>query len=97
MESLYRCSKIDILKREQENFKLNEEGIIVEHQIKNFTFTCKGKERRLPDVLIIGAPKAGTSALLTFLRSNKNIVAPLNELHFFNKDQNYNQIQSFVP
>ena len=43
----------------------------------------------LPDVLIIGVRKAGTGALRHFLTLHPDLVAPDNELHFFDKDQNY--------
>ena len=43
----------------------------------------------LPDVLIIGVRKAGTGALRHFLTLHPDLIAPNKELHFFDKDQNY--------
>ncbi|RXG67968.1 Heparan sulfate glucosamine 3-O-sulfotransferase 3B1 [Armadillidium vulgare] len=52
-------------------------------------FAIVGKQgtllRRLPHVLIIGAKKAGTRALLEFLRLHPSIAAAGAELHFFDR------------
>ncbi|RUS82361.1 hypothetical protein EGW08_009876 [Elysia chlorotica] len=45
--------------------------------------------RRLPKVLIIGVKKAGTRALLEFLRAHPSIESPGPEPHFF--DRNYHR------
>jgi len=48
-----------------------------------------GRRRRCPQVIIIGAKKAGTRALLEFLRVHPNIRAVGPEVHFF--DKNYHR------
>ena len=45
--------------------------------------------RRLPGAIIIGVKKAGTRALLEFLRIHPDVQAPGPEPHFF--DRNYNR------
>ncbi|CAJ0575112.1 unnamed protein product, partial [Mesorhabditis spiculigera] len=45
--------------------------------------------KRLPTAIIIGVKKAGTRALLEFLRLNPKIHAPGPEVHFF--DKNYDK------
>ena len=42
-------------------------------------------EKRFPDALIIGVKKGGTGALLEFLGMHPDVVAPMSEVHFFNK------------
>ena len=56
------------------------------------TFSCISDNngsaiKRLPDVIIIGAKKSGTRALLEFLRLHPSVRAAGPELHFF--DRNY--------
>lgn len=48
-------------------------------------------KRQLPQCLIIGARKAGTRALLTFLDLHPQIITARNEMHFFDVDENYNR------
>jgi len=43
----------------------------------------------LPDFLIIGAQKAGTTWLRALLRHHPNVYMPDREIHFFNKEHNY--------
>lgn len=45
----------------------------------------------LPNFLIIGAQKSGTTWLLEALKSNKATFIYPEEVHFFNKDENYNK------
>lgn len=45
----------------------------------------------LPDFLIIGAQKAGTTWLRAMLRHHPDVYMPDRELHFFNKDRTYNR------
>ncbi|MFB6273714.1 MAG: sulfotransferase domain-containing protein [Salinibacter sp.] len=45
----------------------------------------------LPDFLIIGAQKAGTTWLRALLRRHPNVYMPDREIHFFNKEQNYDR------
>lgn len=52
--------------------------------------SAKRPERRLPQAIIIGVPKAGTGPLLTFLvKLNNRILTPGGEVHFFNKKFEY--------
>ncbi|GMT06786.1 hypothetical protein PENTCL1PPCAC_28960, partial [Pristionchus entomophagus] len=44
------------------------------------------RERKLPEAIIIGVKKAGTRALLEFLRLNPHIKAPGPEVHFFDRN-----------
>ncbi|VDK89538.1 unnamed protein product, partial [Litomosoides sigmodontis] len=48
--------------------------------------TTVAVERRFPQAIIIGVKKAGTRALLEFLRLNPIIKAPGPEVHFFDKN-----------
>lgn len=43
-------------------------------------------QKRFPQAIIIGVKKAGTRALLEFLRLNPAIKAPGPEVHFFDKN-----------
>ena len=45
--------------------------------------------RRLPDALIIGVKKAGTRALLEFIRLHPDVKAAGKEIHFFDRDFHY--------
>ncbi|XP_060565135.1 heparan sulfate glucosamine 3-O-sulfotransferase 3B1-like [Ruditapes philippinarum] len=49
----------------------------------------KNKTKRLPNAIIIGVKKAGTRALLEYLRLHPDVKAPGPEPHFF--DKNYNK------
>jgi len=44
------------------------------------------RSRKLPNVIIIGAKKSGTRALLQFLKIHPDVVAPGPEIHFFDKN-----------
>ena len=44
---------------------------------------------KLPNFLIIGAQKSGTTWLAHILSQHDDIFIPLNEIHFFNKENNY--------
>ncbi|XP_046566832.1 heparan sulfate glucosamine 3-O-sulfotransferase 1-like [Haliotis rubra] len=46
-------------------------------------------KRRLPQCLIIGARKAGTRALLQFIRLHPDVQGASLEVHFFDRDNNY--------
>uniref|UniRef100_A0A1I7X8A3 Sulfotransfer_1 domain-containing protein n=1 Tax=Heterorhabditis bacteriophora TaxID=37862 RepID=A0A1I7X8A3_HETBA len=46
-------------------------------------------KKKFPSAIIVGVKKAGTRALLEFLRLNPNIKAPGPEVHFF--DKNYDK------
>lgn len=45
--------------------------------------------RRLPDFLIIGAQKCGTTWLRELLREHPDLFLPPNEVQFFNQEKNY--------
>lgn len=49
----------------------------------------EGMEQRLPQCIIIGVRKCGTRALLEFLDLHPNIKIADMEMHYFNKDENY--------
>jgi len=46
---------------------------------------------RLPDFLIVGAMKAGSSTLAEYLNMHTDIHMPDHEMHFFNRDINFEQ------
>lgn len=47
------------------------------------------KGRKLPEAIVVGARKSGTRALLKFLEINPQVSSAHNEVHFFDKPQNY--------
>lgn len=49
----------------------------------------EGMEQRMPQCIIIGVRKCGTRALLEFLDLHPQIRIADMEMHFFNKDENY--------
>lgn len=49
-------------------------------------FEIKNKTKRLPQAIIIGVKKAGTRALLEYLRLHPQVKAPGPEPHFFDKN-----------
>ena len=50
-------------------------------------------EKRLPDFIIIGMQKCGTTALKYYLEVHPNLLAPdRGEIHFFEKDGNFNKV-----
>ena len=51
----------------------------------------KAERKRLPNALIIGAKKGGTRAILEILKIHPNVRACSSEVHFFDRDENYNQ------
>jgi len=57
----------------------------------NSTFTAEDstRMRRLPQAIIVGIRKGGTRALLKFLEVNPAIRAAQNEIHFFDRPENY--------
>lgn len=59
------------------------------HELINayrFPKTC----RRLPQALIVGVRKAGTRALLEMLYLHPRVQKAAGEVHFFDRDENYN-------
>ena len=51
----------------------------------------KHTKRRLPDCIVIGARKAGTRALLTYLDLHPHVRTAKNEVHFFDDDNNFGE------
>ena len=49
----------------------------------------KGERKRFPDVVIIGVKKGGTRALIDMLKSHPEIVAASNEVHYFDREENF--------
>lgn len=49
----------------------------------------KGTKRYLPQCIVIGVRKCGTRALLEFLNLHPQIQAAAPEVHFFDRDENY--------
>ena len=45
----------------------------------------------LPNSIIIGARKAGTRALINFLKIHPEVKAAANEVHFFDRDENFSR------
>jgi len=66
------------------------EGEEDEHEFDG-KFRYKHTKRQLPQCLIIGARKAGTRALLTYLDMHPHVMAARREIHFFDDDENYSQ------
>jgi hypothetical protein len=54
--------------------------------ITNIHLKLENKVRRLPQALIIGNQKCGTQAVVEFMKSHPLVVAPSNEIFFFNND-----------
>jgi hypothetical protein len=46
---------------------------------------------KLPDFLIVRTMKSGTSSLADYLKNHRHIHIPRRELHYFDKDKNYNK------
>lgn len=68
------------------NKKENKEETENEHEILY--------EKRLPDFIIIGMQKCGTTVLKYFLEAHPKLIAPkLGEIHFFEKDWNFEQVR----
>lgn len=51
----------------------------------------KDRDMALPNFIIIGAQKAGTTWLAHMLRQHPNVFMPQQEVHFFNFKKNFNQ------
>lgn len=64
-------------------------ALVSQHAFINpyrFPKTC----RRLPQALIVGVRKAGTRALLEMLYLHPRVQKAAGEVHFFDRDENYN-------
>lgn len=48
-------------------------------------------ERKIPDFLIVGGMKAGTTTLAHHLSHHQEVHIPRNELHFFNSETNFSK------
>lgn len=51
--------------------------------------STKNGNRRFPNALIIGVRKGGTRALIDMLKAHPNIVAATNEIHYFDRNENF--------
>jgi len=45
----------------------------------------------IPSFIIVGSMKSGSTSLMYHLRNHKNIHTPPKEVHFFNRDENFNK------
>lgn len=72
----------------QDTLFLDDEDIINNHKKKSkgVRVDSRNKTKRLPHALIIGVKKAGTRALLEYLRLHPDVRAPGPEPHFFDKN-----------
>ena len=69
---------------ETENFKKSYHGTGNRFwKAANFDGCC------LPNTIIIGAKKAGTRALINFLDMHPEVAVARNEVHFFDREENY--------
>ena len=70
-------------------FQRNE-GSTVETTIDVFhRLNYEHFQRRLPQCIIIGSRKSGTRALLRFLSAHPRMAVNHEEMHFFDRDENY--------
>ncbi|WAQ95826.1 HS3SB-like protein [Mya arenaria] len=69
------------------------------HISRDIDFQVRNKTKRLPHALIIGVKKAGTRALLEYLRLHPDVRAPGPETHFFDKhyDKGLKWYRSLMP
>ena len=58
---------------------------------KNLVRNVEQVRRRLPKVLVIGAKKSGTGALMQFMGMHPNITSDWGEGHYFDTDELYNR------
>lgn len=59
--------------------------------VSDFDLEEGENRKRLPNAIIIGVKKGGTRALLEILKIHPSIRACSNEVHFFDRDENYEQ------
>lgn len=59
--------------------------------VTEFEFEEREYTKRLPNAIIIGVKKGGTRALLEILKIHPSIRACSSEVHFFDRDENYEQ------
>jgi len=48
-------------------------------------------KKNIPNFIIVGAMKAGTSSLSRYMNSHPEIYIPEEEIHFFNDDKKYSK------
>jgi|688.fasta_scaffold1006725_1 hypothetical protein len=73
------------IKFHQKNLE-KENNLLINKTIKN---TKKEKIRKLPEVILIGASKSGTRALINYLGLHPSIAIASQEINFF--DENYHR------
>ena len=59
--------------------------------VSDFDLEEGENRKRLPNAIIIGVKKGGTRALLEILKIHPSIRASSSEVHFFDRDENYEQ------
>lgn len=59
--------------------------------VSDFDLVEGENRKRLPNAIIIGVKKGGTRALLEILKIHPSIRASSSEVHFFDRDENYEQ------
>ena len=79
--ALYSTSQPDYTLVNGKDKEINDDGF--------YRFHYEHLRRSLPQCIIIGVRKAGTRALLRFLSVHPNIAANHDEMHFFDRDENY--------
>ena len=65
-----------------------KDHLIIKENIQEID-TKKVKIQKLPEVILIGASKSGTRALINYLGLHPSIAMPGPEIHFF--DENYHR------
>ena len=63
----------------------------IEHKLMHSLLDGNGTTKRLPDCIMIGVNKAGTSTLIFFLGFHPGIVHPKRELNFFQIEDRYSK------
>ena len=72
------------------NYRRNTNSVIQRPTVQGKVSSHRQPKKRLPQCIIIGQRKAGTRALLTFLKAiHPDIVGPTAELHFFDTNEEY--------
>ena len=74
------------------NLVIKTSRILYESHVPSFSSSrmrYKHTKRCLPGCIVIGARKAGTRALLTYLDLHPHVRTAKNEVHFFDDDENY--------
>ncbi|KAK3591018.1 hypothetical protein CHS0354_013080 [Potamilus streckersoni] len=75
------------------DFKKSRQKIVttIPNGFKKSRLKIAHTHRQLPQCLIIGVKKGGTRALLNYLNIHPDVVTASDEIHFFDRNENYNQ------